>query len=257
VNSGGRAIRNTVRRRIGWFVASLVISSILSPFIQIAVAADPPANHALVANAPAAVPARITPTYDNVPVRSAVASHTASAKSTEDSTDGDGSSMEVPRIVCATALVVGLIFLLRWVGRRFGGAPTAVGTRAVQVVSRSLIAPRQSVVLVRIGKRLLVVADNGSQLSPLSEISDPDEVAALVGQVQSEKIDIAGRTFGAFFGRFKRDEKDELVASEPVETLAEGIEPSHTDGSDVSAARAQLSGLMEQVRLVSSQFDRS
>ncbi len=153
------------------------------------------------------------------------------------------------------ALVVGLIFMLRWFGRRFFGAtPVAGGTRAVQVLSRSLVAPRQSVMLMQIGRRLLVIADNGSQLAPLSEITDPDEVASLVGQLRGEKLDIAGRTFGALFGRLK---KDEAIDPPPADGAVSTSESAMADQPDVSNARAELSGLMEQVRLASSQFSRT
>jgi flagellar biogenesis protein FliO len=225
---------------------------------------DPAANRPLAADAPASTASRITAAYDNQKIRPEGISAAPANKAGDDTSDNDSSSFEVPRILAATALVVCLIFLLRWVARRFGAAPAPNGTRAVQVVSRSVIAPRQSVVLMRVGRRVLVVADNGTQLSSLGEISDPDEVAALIGQVQGEKIDLAGRTFGAFIGRFKRDEKDELVASSASGSLemsseisGESVEPAASDGSDVSSARAQLSGLMEQVRLVSSQFNRT
>jgi len=267
VNPGGRAIRCGVLRRIIWFVAGLALLAVV-PLAAVAASSEhPSSNRPVVADPPSPVVPQITPSYDNKPLRKADGPASQDNKPGADASDSGLYSLEFPRLVGATALVISLIFLLRWVARRFFGVtPIAGGTRAVQVVSRSLIAPRQSVMLMRIGRRLLVVADNGSQLSSLSEITDPDEVAALVGQVQSEKIDIAGRTFGAFIGRFKKDEKDELVASTLVEAPGEVAEEhvvetptadGSRDGPDVSSARAELSGLMEQVRLVSSQFNRS
>jgi hypothetical protein len=114
--------------------------------------------------------------------------------------------------------------------------------------------------LMRVGRRLLVVADNGSQLAFLSQITDPDEVATLIGQVQGEKLDVAGRTFGALFGRLKSDETSEtseVTTPAPVdESSAEAGMPG-LDTPDMSSARAELSGLMEQVRLASSRFSRT
>jgi flagellar biogenesis protein FliO len=264
VNPGGRAIRCSVLRRIIWFVAGAAFLTVVPQAAVAAASEHPSSNRPVVADPPSPAVPQITPSYDNKPLRKADGPASQDNKPGADASDSGLYSLEFPRLVGATALVISLIFLLRWVARRFFGvAPVVGGTRAVQVVSRSLIAPRQSVMLLRVGRRLLVVADNGSQLSSLSEIADPDEVAALVGQVQSEKIDIAGRTFGAFIGRFK---KDELVASTlveaPVEVADEHVMETPTadgsrDGSDVSSARAELSGLMEQVRLVSSQFNRS
>jgi len=217
-----------------------------------AASSEPSANIPLVADpAPPPTP-RITDTYDKEPIQ-----RTESLVHSEDqspATDSGTATLELPRLLGAMALVVGLIFLLRWIGRRFFGAtPIAGGTRAVQVLSRSLIAPRQSVMLMRIGRRLLVVADNGSQLASLSEITDPDEVAALIGQLQGEKLDIAGRTFGALFGRSRKDEAGEAAV---VETPV-SVDESQTAEPDVSSARAELNGLMDQVRLASSRFSRT
>jgi flagellar biogenesis protein FliO len=221
---------------------------------------DAAANTPLVADpAPPAAP-RITDTFDKEPIqRSDTAVRADNQSSTTDNTATP--TLELPRLLAAMALVVGLIFLLRWIGRRFLGAtPIAGGTRAVQVLSRTLVAPRQSVMLMRVGRRLLVVADNGSQLAALSQITDPDEVAALVGQLQGEKLDVAGRTFGALFGRLKSDETSETGE---VTTAASIEAPSSIaqegrleDVPDVSTARAELSGLMEQVRMASNRFGR-
>lgn len=219
------------------------------PLLARAASNSPAANVPLVADpAPPPVP-RIVDTFDKQPIRRAqIAAQTDTQSSTTDATP---STLELPRLLAAMALVVGLIFFLRWLGRRFFGAtPISAGTRAVQVLSRSPVAPRQSVMLMQVGRRLLVVADNGSQLSSLSEITDPDEVAALVGQLRGEKLDIAGRTFGAIFGRIKKDE-----VAEPVDVEAAPIsEPAVEMQPDVSGARAELGSLMEQVRLVSNQF---
>jgi flagellar biogenesis protein FliO len=209
-------------------------------------ATDVDANRPQIADT-AATPSytRITATFDKEPIQRA-------APQSDASNSSGGSSdfmLGVPRLIGAMALVLGLIFLLRWLGPRlFSAAPAASATRAVQVLSRSLVAPRQSVVLMRVGRRLLVVADNGSQLASLAQITDPDEVAALVGQLQSEKLDSAGKTFGALFSRLKKDDELELPPA---------VAPTVDDESHVSAARAELSGLMEQVRLVTRQFKRT
>ena len=84
---------------------------------------------------------------------------------------------------CRWRVVLGLIFALA-VGRasgfsRHGRAGEARGV--VRVLSRTPVTPKQQVLLVQVGRRVLVVADNGTQMNPLSEITDPDEVAAAGG----------------------------------------------------------------------------
>jgi flagellar biogenesis protein FliO len=219
-------------------------------------AGDTDANRPVTADIVSPSPApRITASFDKVPIARAGPSADSAGPGSSTSSDSD-STMDVPRVVGALALVLILILLLRWIAFRFfSAAPVANGTRAVQVLSRSLVAPRQSVVLMRVGRRLLVVADNGSQLASLAQITDADEVAALVGQVQGEKLDSAARTFGSFIGRVRKEEEPESLPAEAADTEVEsavgGQEPS------VSEARAELSGLMEQVRLVTRQFNRT
>ena len=111
---------------------------------------------------------------------------------------------DVRRIVTALAVVLVLILLARWFVRRFFGvAGAARSTRAVQVLSRSTLSPKQQLMLLRVGRRLLVVGDGGGQLNTLSEITDADEVAALVGQVQDDHSAALSRAFGSLFGRMQ------------------------------------------------------
>lgn len=221
-----------------------------------AASSAPAANTPLIAEPPAPALPRIVDTFDKQPIRRAAPPSRGPAQA--DTTDTSTTTLELPRLLAAMALVVGLIFMMRWFGRRFFGAtPISGGTRAVQVLSRSLVAPRQSVMLMQVGRRLLIVSDNGSQLAPLSEISDPDEVAALVGQLRGEKLDVAGRTFSAMLGRIRKDEVVEPLAVEAPIEASPISESSAAHDPDVSGARAELSGLMEQVRLVSSQFSRT
>src|SRR5688500_18489811 len=95
---------------------------------------------------------------------------------------------EAARVCAALAAVLGLIFFLRWAARRLYKVPvTGRPSGAVQVLSRTVLSPKQQLVLLQVGKRVLVVADGGAQMSALCQITEPDEVASLVGQLQTEK----------------------------------------------------------------------
>lgn len=185
---------------------------------------------------------------------------------------------EPTRVVVALAVVIGLIALLRWVGRRvFGVAGPGRSTRAVQVLSRSPLSPKQNLVLIRVGRRLLVVADGGGAMNTLSEITDPDEVAALLGQLQDDHNDRAVKSFGNLFGKkrgdFEREAEGVSANGEPdgdsrnVEDTdgapddvrlrpvsARGGEGDDDEGRAVESTRQELSGLMDKVRLLSRQF---
>jgi flagellar biogenesis protein FliO len=163
------------------------------------------------------------------------------------------------RVMTALAVVVILILLLRWAAKRFFGVSGAGrSTRAVQVLSRSPISPRQQLVLLRVGRRLLVVADGGGQMNTLSEITDPDEVAALIGQLQDDHGERATKTFGSLFGKMRGTYEAEADSAdaEPA-SPAPGRMAEHDEGENdpaVVSTRHELSGLMDKVRMLSRQF---
>jgi flagellar biogenesis protein FliO len=172
----------------------------------------------------------------------------------------------------ALALVLGLIFALRWLFKRSVNPATLPGaTTAVQVLTRSYLSPRQQLLLVRVGRRLLVVSDCNGQLNSLSEITDPDEVASLVGQLRDEKLTSASRTFGNLLGIWRRTTEDP-AADDGVETddetyprAAPEVPPHGSDDEPdaqpdddptVLSARSEIHGLLERVRGISGQLKR-
>ena len=171
--------------------------------------------------------------------------------------------LELPKVAGALAVVLGLAFVLRAVLRRvFPAVSSAGATHAIQVLSRTVLAPRQQLMLVRVGRRLVVVGDSGGQMTALSEITDPDEVASLVGQVKDEKLSAAGATFGGLLGRVRGMDvatdvpPREAVNDEPG-ALNPGVRPNGEDeeeDAEISSTRRELDGLLEKVRLISHQF---
>lgn len=174
----------------------------------------------------------------------------------------------------AMGVVIGLIFLFRWCGRKmFAGAAAQKSTKVVQVLSRCVIAPKQQVLLIRVGRRVVVVGDTGSQLSPLCEIQDPDEVAELIGAAGSERSTSAAKPFGSFFGRAKdafskteRDEEtsvpqedEEFPAPSDVDRadIAGTITGDDASDSELSVTRDEISGLASRVRGLARQFGKS
>ena len=176
--------------------------------------------------------------------------------------------LDFGRVLGALAIVLGIIFALRWVLRRtLQPGMVAGATGAVQVLSRSPLSPRQHLLLLRVGRRLIVAADCNGQLSSLSEITDPDEVAALVGQVRDEKLTSASKCFGNMLGRWKQateeqggDAEEEFPRVPPdVYDGPRGGEAPEGRGEDaaVAGARGEIHSLTERVRLISHQFKQS
>ena len=205
----------------------------------------------------------------------------ASADDVENAADikSAPAGFDISRVVGALAIVLGLIFALRWVLRRSinpAGMPGA--TNVVQVLTRSPLSPRQQLLLVRVGRRLIVVADCNGQLNALSELTDPDEVAALVGQLRDETLSAAPHSFGNLLGRLRRGADERMAEGdggaeddsfprvphdmpEPARERRGGRDGLAADPEDdaepsVASAQNEIQGLMERVRVISNQFRR-
>ncbi len=89
-----------------------------------------------------------------------------------------------------------LIYVSLWLLRRFlqpgAGRP---GHMLVNIVEQTTLAPGRSVYLLEVGTRLLLVGSTANQLTTLTEITDPAEVAEIQGLRQSEVA--SGPAFGA------------------------------------------------------------
>jgi flagellar biogenesis protein FliO len=160
--------------------------------------------------------------------------------------------IDLTRVLAALGIVIALILLLWWVGKRYfnPGANIARG-RAVRVLSRQPIAPRQQVMLLQVGSnRVIVVADSGGTLTTLANIDDPDEVAHLVGTTRA-----------ATTVRPTGDEK-ELEDARPEEfESALGAQQLRFDTADTtdpqtSAARSEVSSLLDKVKSLRAQLTK-
>lgn len=158
------------------------------------------------------------------------------------------------RIVAALAVVLGTIFGLRWIGRRYvTGQGSSRASRAVQVISRTVVSPKQQLMLVQVGRRLVLVGNSGTSMAPLCEISDGEEVTELLGQVHAEKSESIGKAFGSLF---RREEEKYDEPEEPAETEKFPAEHDRDidPGSSMGTSREELSELLNKVRGMKSQF---
>jgi flagellar biogenesis protein FliO len=163
--------------------------------------------------------------------------------------------MDFPRVLGALGIVIGLIFVLRWLGRFFfPGVAGRGANRAIEVLSRSPLSPKQQLMLIRVGRRLIVVGDTGSQMSALCEITDPDEIAGLVGQLRDEKTTPTTRAFGAMFGSSRRAFETEADSAPPEEARSTLHDTEVDDVVAPGSAREELNGLRDRVRMLAEQF---
>ena len=143
--------------------------------------------------------------------------------------------------LAALGVVIALILLLRAFLQRIGGASAgSTSSGLVEVVARTGIGPRTQVLFLRINQRVIVVAQSSSGLQTLTELDDPEEVAWLLGRVESAKPMSISQGFRHLMHRAERDyNRAEMAATE--------------DGADeqeqyVDRTRSQLSGLLSHIR---------
>ena len=187
--------------------------------------------------------------YDSIQLRSG--NRVTDAKVVQSSAPTSG-AMDASRVVVALGAVIALIFAVRWAGRRLLGMNAAAGGGgAVQVLSRTTLSPKRQLMLVQVGKRVVLVANCGAQMNALCEISDPEEVAALVRDV-NRKAEPTAMPFLSSFGLAGNSYAERTV----VRHVSDG-EQGDEESSVVTPTRAELAGLLEKVRLMSGTFRKT
>lgn len=134
------------------------------------------------------------------------------------------------RTTLALAGVVALIVFLAWVSRRAGGLTVLQRPGAVQVVSRVTLAPRQTLFLVRIGTRMVLVGVSRDRLTALDVIDDADACARVAGAAEAARR-----------GEFERKLAREEAAFEAV--AGEG-----GDEEQLSPRPARIAGVQDQIQ---------
>ncbi|MCG8511934.1 MAG: flagellar biosynthetic protein FliO [Rhodospirillales bacterium] len=163
------------------------------------------------------------------------------------STDGSNASggafgsSTLLNTLAALGLVIGLVLLLRWVAGRFGGRAAGGSSPVVEVMSRTMIAPKNHVLILRIGGRLLVVNDSSSGMRTLAEIDEPEEVAELLGSISATRDSSLTNSFNRMLHKFNGDYEATEDANE------EGVDEAE---HQVDRARDSVHALLSRLRQI-------
>lgn len=144
----------------------------------------------------------------------------------------------------ALALVVGLILALKWLSQRFAGQRRRMGhTPVIEVLTRTVVSPKHSVMLLRVGPRLLVVGAGADGMNTLAEIDDPEQAGEVLGAVEQARNDSLSQSFRRTFDRVRPG----VSRGEPVETV-DGY--GQGEASPLGEAAEQLRAMMDRVRRI-------
>ncbi len=150
----------------------------------------------------------------------------------------NSTSLDAWRVVLALGAVIGLIVLLRMGIRRFAPGMVGRSSRGIRVVGRTYLAPKQQVIVLQVGRRMLVVGDTGQHLSTLCEITDPDEAAMLMAQIQGT-------------APASREASFDQAMARASEKFSSGDAKKESGDPVFDSARTELNGLAERVRILS------
>ena len=141
--------------------------------------------------------------------------------------DGNRGLPSLGTVIYGLAIVVFLIFVVARLWKSHGPQPpAAVNREAMQVLGRCRIEPRQSLYLVKVGSRVLVVGSSGGSLAPVAEITDPIEVDLIAGLArQSTEASPFSRLFSA------KQAGESAAAGSASTSFADAIPPQtqHTE----------------------------
>lgn len=124
---------------------------------------------------------------------------------TDDVAERPGIMSWMLKTLTALGVVIGLALLARFGYSRLGGKVAAASSPVVEVLSRTTVAPRSHVMLLRVGARVLVVSESSAGMRTLASMDDAQEVADLLGAVSAAKPTSISRSFNQLFNRFDED----------------------------------------------------
>ncbi|MEM9187283.1 MAG: flagellar biosynthetic protein FliO [Planctomycetota bacterium] len=106
----------------------------------------------------------------------------------------------------ALAIVLGLVMLMAWVWRRAAPRSTRpLPEDVVSIVGRVPLAGKQVAQLIKIGGKLVLVSLTPEGAKPLTEITDPQEVARLLGLCEQASPHSATAAFRDVFDEITRE----------------------------------------------------
>jgi len=138
----------------------------------------------------------------------------------------------------ALGLVILLILFVRWLWGRLSGQVTTRRNQVVEVLCRTAIAPRNHILLLRVGCRIIVIADGSQGMRTLAELTDPEEIAHVMATVSTASPNSISRNFSGLISRFSHDYERDTFQEEGAD------ESEHTFDS----ARNSISNLLSRVR---------
>ena len=114
---------------------------------------------------------------------------------------------EMLRVIAALAVVIGLLMAVRFMLRKGAGLPGMAGrpSGVLQILARFPVARGQSLVVLQLGGRIVLLHQSSTGMRTLSEVTDADEVASLLGRMEAGSTGREAERFGSMLKRFQAE----------------------------------------------------
>jgi len=119
----------------------------------------------------------------------------------------DPGESELLRVGGALFVVLGLLWLMRVFVKRAGLVTQSAGrpSGVLEVLARYPVGRRENLVLLKMHRRIVLVHQGDGRMSPLAEVSEPDEVAALLARVEEGSSGRHATRFKAMLNQFNAE----------------------------------------------------
>lgn len=140
------------------------------------------------------------------------------------------------------AFVLVVIVALTWAARRlFPRMGRGGGDGAITVLARCALSPKQSLCLVRLGRRIVLLGLTADRINTLAEITDPDEAALLTAAASSGRAQSFRSALAGMMSAYRPGAQ--------IETNGDEAEPvSMGSASRVPGALPSVTALTDRVR---------
>lgn len=136
-------------------------------------------------------------------------------------------------LLAVLVLIAGLAVILK---KFLPGRQLFAGTNVLRIVARTSVSSKQQIMLVKLGRKLVLVGVSPDRMSALCTVDDPDQVALLLGEAASGRT---GSMAGAFEASMREEAEDYAATAAAAEDEAGG-------------AGGQLHGLLKKVRTLAA-----
>ena len=138
--------------------------------------------------------------------------------------------------------VVGAVY---WAVRRWMPSARSTGSDVLRVVARTGVGPKQSLVLIQLARRFVLVGASADRIETLCTVTDPEEVADLVVRTQASGGSRDADRFTQMLFKETDDYRESEAVAAPVEEDT-GDWPATT--ARASRASKQLSSLLGKLK---------